>query len=387
MDAGIYIVGYAETPVVHASGRSAYELAGEAFAQLLQRTGFDKNRIDGFCATAALSEATNPFHTAYLAEILGLEVDWLQTSSMGGSSFLSGVAAAAHAIRAGQCSAAMVLGADAPSTENSSEYRGYRAEFQNPTGLVRPLGAFGLLQNIYQSRHGDPGEALARIVVTQRRNALLNEHACTKLKRPLTVDDYRHARLVSDPLRLLDSVMFCDGANAILMMDERTANRHGFVKGVRIASYAERTNHRATDPTPDPLSTGFEIAGPRALSQAGLRTGDLDMLQLYDDFSIALLLQLEQIGFCAEGQGADFVMSHDFGPQGDLPINTGGGQLSVGQPGLAAGGLSLVEAVRQMYGEAGSLQVSGVSNCLVTGIGGIPHARNWMMSNAMVLVK
>lgn len=133
--------------------------------------------------------------------------------------------------------------------------------------------------------------------------------------------------------------------------------------------------------------SGFEYVGPRVMQQSGLSPDRIEMLQLYDDFTIALLLQLEQLGFCGEGQGRSFVLSTDFSSQSGLPFNTGGGQLSVGQPGLASGGLTMVEAVRQMFGDAGDRQAKRTNNCLVTGIGGIAYARNWIMSNAMVLTR
>lgn len=381
----VVIVGYAETLIQHRSGRSAYDLAGEALAMLLERAGLEKSWIDGFCATAALSEGSNPFHAAYLAEIFGLELGWLQVSSVGGASVLAGVAAATSAIRDGRCRVAVVLGADAASTVNRTRYGAYREEFQNPTGLVRPPPAFGLLLSAYADAYGAPDRALARIAVTQRRNALLNDNAHPRLRQPLEEADYLASRMVSDPLRLLDSVMFCDGANAVLLMSGRTAREYGMRRMARLAAYGEISNYGAPNPVPDLLETGFARVGPATLRRAGLAPRNVRMLQAYDDFTIAVLLQLEQIGFCGRGEGERFVLSHDLGTGGDLPLNTGGGQLSAGQPGLASGGLTLVEAVRQLFGEAGARQVPNPTNAVVTGIGGISHIGNWMMSNVLVL--
>lgn len=381
------VVGYAETPVTFASGRTAYDLGGEAYAQLLQRTGIDQERIDGFCATAALSEGSNPFHAAYMCEMLGLEVNWLNIASIGGASFLQGVGSAMQALQTGQCEVAVIVGADAPSTDNLTRYRGYRDEFQVPTGLVRPPGAFALMQSAYAASHGIPDDALAKLVVEQRTSALGNPHTVDKLRKPLTLDDYHQSRIIAPPLRLLDSVMFCDGANAVMLMQERTASRLGITQAVRIAAYAERSNHGIAQAIQPMWRSGFEYVGPRVMQQSGLSPDRIEMLQLYDDFTIALLLQLEQLGFCGEGQGRSFVLSTDFSSQSGLPFNTGGGQLSVGQPGLASGGLTMVEAVRQMFGDAGDRQAKRTNNCLVTGIGGIAYARNWIMSNAMVLTR
>lgn len=381
----IVICGWAETPIVHRSGRSAYDLAADTLDEIVGRYGVAIEDIDGFAATAALSEGSNPFHAAYLADTLGLELDWLQTGSVGGCSMLCAVSAAASALRDGRCRLALVVGADAASTRYVNQARVYRDEFQVPTGLTRPPAAFGLIQNAYESRYGSPDRALAKIAVTQRQHALLNERACTKLKTPLTEEEYLRSRRISDPLRLLDSVMFCDGANAVLMTRADTADALGLTQQVRLAGYAERTHYKTREQSVDLLDSGFSVAGPRALAQAGLRTDQVDMLQLYDDFTVAVLLQIEQIGFCPQGEGAAFVERTDLGFAGKLPLNTGGGQLSAGQPGLASGGLNLVEAVRQLFGEGGPAQVRSNRNALVTGIGGISYNRGWMMSSALVL--
>ena len=131
--------------------------------------------------------------------------------------------------------------------------------------------------------------------------------------------------------------------------------------------------------------SGFLDVGRRALRQTGLKASDIQSFHPYDDFVIAIMLQLEHIGFCEQGSGADFILSRDMTFKGDLPLNTGGGQISAGQPGLAGGGLNLVEAVRQMFGEGGARQIKRTQNAMVTGIGGIPYARNWCTSGVMIL--
>nr|WP_015061613.1 thiolase family protein [Ralstonia pickettii]AFK33100.1 putative thiolase [Ralstonia pickettii]AFR43893.1 thiolase [uncultured bacterium] len=381
----IVIGGYAETPVVFGSGRSAYDLAADVLDELARKYGIAPADIDGLAVTAALSEGSNPFHAAFMSDALGLALDWLATGTTGGCAMLSAVAATASALRDGHCKVAFVLGADAPSTRFAAEFRGYHDEFIAPTGMTRPPGFFALVHNAYEQRYGALDAALGKIVLTQRGHALENERACEKLRRPLALDDYLKSRKVSDPLRLLDSVMFCDGANGVLMMRAETASAMGLSKCARLAGYAERTNHDVQEQPPDLLASGFVQAGPRALRQAGLTVQEIDMLQLYDDFTIAVLMQLEHLGFCGRGEGAAFVEKTDLRFSGGLPLNTGGGQLSAGQPGLAAGGLGLVEAVRQLFGEGGATQVEDPRNALVTGIGGLAYGRAWMMSSALVL--
>ncbi|MCC6776004.1 MAG: thiolase family protein [Hyphomicrobiales bacterium] len=378
------IVGFAETPYAVTTGRSVFDLAGDVHAALLEQTGLDNRAIDGLVVCASTTEAGNPFWTAYVADALGLELDFSQGMDLGGASFVAGVARAALAVRAGQCRRVVVLAADAPSTLNRSDPRGYRPEWQDPVGLMGPPGAFGLLSSRYEAQYGPVQDALAKLAVTQRRHALLNGNACAKLRKPLTTEEYVAARQISTPINLLDCVMSCDGANAVLVTSRREAGT--LADGaVRILGFGERTNQDIADPLPDVTRCGHAAAGARALRESGLRPADIAMLQPYDDFLIAILLQLEALGFCPAGGGRQFVLDTDISWRGRLPINTGGGQISAGQAGLAGGGLNFIEAVRQLRGEGGARQVADRRNAMVTGIGSIPYIRNWGVSAVMIL--
>lgn len=381
----IAIVGYGETPVVLRGGRSSYELAGDVLAQVLASTGIDKSEIDGLCVAETMSETSNPFWAVFVAEMLGLVPRWTQVNGLGGASTIAGVARAAAAIRDGLCRTVLVLAADAQSSYPPTEQGAYRWEFQYPHGLRGPVGVFGLLSRRYDIQYGLNEKALAKLAVTQRNHALMNPNAVAKLKKPITEEDYLNSRYVSTPLRVLDSVMVCDGANGVLVTSTENARRLGLEKMVFPTAYAEIANFNGDQALPDITETGFSVVGPAALKQAGMKHSDVQLFAPYDDFLIAILLQLEQIGFCERGKGGEFVLATDMSYRGELPLNTSGGQISAGQPGLAGGGLNFVEAVRQLFGEAGERQVKGVSNALVTGIGSIPYGRNWGVSNVLVL--
>ncbi|NQV60019.1 MAG: thiolase family protein, partial [Alphaproteobacteria bacterium] len=170
----VVIAGYSETPVAFKSGRSAYDFAGEAFAGLLEATGMAKAMVDGLSVTVPLSECANPFFAVYMAEALGLSPSWLNYGGIGGCSATGGVARAASAIRDGQCEVAVVLSADAPSTNWAANYGAWRGEFQDPVGIMGPPAAFGLLMSRYEHQYGLNYEALAKIAITQREGALLN---------------------------------------------------------------------------------------------------------------------------------------------------------------------------------------------------------------------
>jgi acetyl-CoA acetyltransferase len=378
----VAIIGYYETKLERRSGRSVYDLAGEAAAGALAHAGVEKREIDGVAVNASLTGAGEPFWSNRICDALGLVPRWLQTTDLGGASAVGGVARAAAMIRAGWCTTALVLGADAPSSAWGARYGSYRPEFEQPYGVQGPPGLFGFLQRRYAEQYPLKLEALAKIAIVQREHALLNPNAI--FKQALTLDDYMKSRMVSDPLRLLDSVMFCDGAAAVVVTTAERAHGRGG-RPVYPVAYAEITNFAGDDPAPDVTETGFSVVGPAALAQAGLAAREVQQFHPYDDFTIAVLMQMEQIGFCRRGEGSRFVLDTDLSWKGSLPLNTGGGQLSAGQPGLASGMLNLIEAVRQLRGEAAGRQVASPRNAMVTGIGVVPYVRNWGSSNVMIL--
>jgi len=381
----IAIIGYGETPVVLRGGRSSYELAAQVMEQILVQTGIDKREIDGLAISETMSETGNPFWGVYMCEMLGLSPSWMQLNGLGGASSIGGIARAAAAIRDGMCETVLVLASDAQSSGKTPEQGAQRHEFMYPVGLKGPVGAFGLLSERYRHQYGLDERALAKLAVTQRNHALMNPNGCEKLRKPLTEEDYLSSKYVSTPIRVLDSVMVCDGANGVLVTSTENARRLGARKMIHPIGYGEISNFNGAARQPDITVSGFSLAGPKALRQAGMRPPDVRMIMPYDDFLIALIITLEDIGFCEKGKGAQFVLDTDLSYRGTLPLNTSGGQISAGQPGLAGGGLNLVEGVRQMFEEAGERQVSDPRNCMVTGIGVILYGRNWGVSNVMIL--
>ncbi len=169
--------------------------------------------------------------------------------------------------------------------------------------------------------------------------------------------------------------------------DDEPATRglEGLSRFVVPIGYGEKTGYLNDRNDADVTASGHRIAGARAFAQAAMAPRDIGSFHPYDDFLIAIMITLEMIGFCDPGQGASFIHETDLLFSGDLPLNTGGGQISAGQAGLAGGGTNLVEAVRQLFGEAGDRQVRNTSSALVTGIGWIPYGRNWGSSVALIL--
>jgi acetyl-CoA acetyltransferase len=381
----IAIVAYGETFIERRSGKTTFEFAADAMEQILGKTGLTPADIDGFATNVAHSESANQYATTYMCDALGMTPRYMQVSDHGGGAGLASISRAAMAIQSGMCETVLVLGADAPTSYWEGKNLGYRPEFWDPTGIQGPPGAFGLLMHRYMAQYDLQFEALGKLAVAQREGAVVNENALPSLRKPITVDDYLNSRMVTSPLRLLDSVMFADGGNGVLMMSTERARAMGYEKFVHPIAYSEIVNFNGREAQPDITETGFSVVGPDALDKAGMTAADIRMFHPYDDFLIAVMLQLEQIGFCGRGEGSAFMLETDMTWRGELPINTGGGQISCGQVGLASGMTNLVEAVRQMFGEAGERQVTDPSNAMVTGIGTIPYGRNWYVSTGLIL--
>ena len=379
------IVGYAETKIVEKEARDIWEMGAEILEKLLDKTGFEKKEIDGLILSSSMTGAGNPFWSQTTADQLALELDFCQTVDIGGCSPTAALARACAAIDAGLATTVLCLYADCQASESNRIGRGSEREWTAPVGYLGPPAAFGFLSKRYEHQFGLDYAMLGKLAVAQRGHAVLNDLACEKLRKPITVDDYLNSRMIADPVRLLDSVMVCDGSSGLIVTSATNAKAHGLKKYVVPLGYGERTNYRASENIVDVTETGHKIAGQRAFATAGLTPKDIGSFHPYDDFIIAIMLQLEMLGFCKPGQGCDFIREYDFTHTGDLPLNTGGGQISAGQPGLAGGGVNLIEAVRQLFGEGGKRQVKNIKHALVTGIGGIPYGRNWSSSVVMIL--
>jgi len=202
------------------------------------------------------------------------------------------------------------------------------------------------------------------------------------LREPMTIDDYLNSRMISEPIRLLDCVMPCSGAECVVLASEERA-RGITDKLVYLVTDAERVHYQVGEMLPDKTTFGIKVVADRLFKD--VRRDEIDLFEIYDDYPIAVLIQIEDLGFCKKGDGGKFVESHDLSFKGDFPVNTGGGQLSVGQAGLAGGFLHIVEALRQLRSEAGARQVNDAERALVTGIGWLSYGRNLGTTAGLVM--
>jgi acetyl-CoA acetyltransferase len=201
------------------------------------------------------------------------------------------------------------------------------------------------------------------------------------LRKPLTLDQYLTARLIADPLRLFDCVMPCAGADAFLVLRRAKAEELG-LPYVRILATIER--HNAFPDDPIQYRGGWALDRNELYAQAGVEPKDIDVLAAYDDYPVITLMQIEDLGFCGKGEGPDFVRRNSFTIDGSFPMNTSGGQLSVGQAGAAGGFLGLVEIIRQLTGHPLGDAVADARIGLASGFGMINYDRG-LCSGAAIL--
>jgi acetyl-CoA acetyltransferase len=226
---------------------------------------------------------------------------------------------------------------------------------------------------------GATRDDFGKLCVAQRANALKYSHAL--FKKPLSLHEYLDSRPVADPLHLFDCVMPCAGADAFLVLSEKRAQSLGLAY-VRLLATIERHNAFSSDPVQ--LRAGWALDRDELYAQAACSPSDIDFVQAYDDYPVITLMQLEDLGFCGKGEGPAFVRAHRFTWNGDFPLNTSGGQLSAGQAGAAGGFLGMVEAIRQLTGEARGRQVADAKIGLVSGFGMINYDRG-LGSGAAIL--
>ena len=360
------VVGVADA----ASSTGELDLHGRALeaamiAEALADAGLTLADVDGVCHTQSAMG---------LAEYLGIHPTFTDSTNTGGSSFEVHAEHAAAAIAAGLCEVVVSVYASTPRGDRRRGTPRGRpvmpgpnpmAEWEMPYGLRMPMGPYALAASRHMHEFGTTSEQLAQIAVSTREWAALNPRA--RYQDPITIDDVLASPMQSDPLHLLDCCLVTDGAGAFVMTSAERARElakaPAYVLGAGTCH-----DHLMISEMPDLTTTPGAVSGPRAFGMAGITPADVDVLMGYDSFTITALLHLEDLGFCAKGEGGPFVMDNKIGPGGALPMNTNGGGLSYTHPGMY-GMFLIVEAVRQLRGEAGARQVPGATVAVAHGSG------------------
>ncbi|MGI5471925.1 thiolase [Streptomyces sp. CA-132043] len=359
------VVGVAESDLGEvAPGLTPLDLAGQAAARALADAGIRKSEVDGlFTASSYL-----PMAAMDTAEYLGIRPRHLDGTNIGGSSFVSHLLHAATAIERGQCTTALIVYG---STQRSDGGRLVSPTgpdpYEAPYGPRYPITMYALAAARHMYQYGTTREQLADVAVAAREWAQLNPAAFER--KPLTREDVLTSRMISDPLTVRDCCLVTDGGGALVVTSaERARDLPG--TPAYLLGAGEAIWHRNISRMPDLTVTAATDSGRRAFEAAGLTPADIDVVELYDAFTINPVLFLEDLGFCAKGEGGAFVADGGIAPGGRLPVNTNGGGLSYGHPGMY-GIFTVIEAVRQLRGDCGERQVPGARTALAHGNGGV----------------
>ena len=367
------IVGIGESRIGKVPDRSALQLQADAAGAALADAGLKMSDIDGLLTTPVRVEHWN-MPCGVVAHHLGIRPAYLATVDLAGASGAAMIHQAALAIASGQCSTVLCVagqnllshGSRAKAVKSMAEGGSAHPQFEVPYGPLIP-SLYALVAQRHMHEYGTTPEQLAEVAVTIRRHAGLNPNA--HKREPITVDDVLKSRMITSPLHVLDCALVSDGAAAAIVTSAARA-RDLKRKPVHLLGQGYGLRHSHIGDT-ELTTTGAVDSGRDAFRTAGLTPADVDVAQIYDCFTITVIVELEDLGFCKKGEGGRFVEGGRIALGGELPVTTHGGLLSCCHPGLGGGFFHVLEAVRQLRGEAGERQVKDAKVSLVHGNGGV----------------
>ena len=358
----------------------------EQWAQLtreaLDDAGLSPADVDGICATNI--RESDSFVPSTITEYLGLEVNFAEVVDLGGASCAAMVWRAAAAIELGVANVVVIAAPSWPSPRppnppagpsswrfgaSSANYGSPQAEFDIPYGNVAQNCGYAQIATRYGAQYGYDPAALAKIAVDQRVSANHNPAAVFH-DNPITVDDVINSPMIADPLHMLEIVMPCFGGAALIVASKEVAQRASN-RPVWITGFGERVLHKTPTYAADLLETALLPAAESAFQMSGRTRADVNLIDVYDCYTITVLMTIEDSGFCPRGEGQRFVREHDLSFAGDFPCNPYGGQLGFGQAGLAGGMSHITDAARQLMRRSEGHQVPDADVAFVTGNGGL----------------
>ena len=367
-----FIAGAWEHPTRLAPDKSTPQLHAECAAGALADAGLTLADVDGyFCAGDAPG-----FGGLSMIDYMGLKVRHTDSTETGGSSYILHVGHAAQAIAAGKCRVALITLAGRPRSEPFGRFPGGAPEaaFEGWVGMSTH-NSYGMCAARHMHEYGTTSEQLAWIKVAASTHAQYNEHAM--LRDVVSVEDVLASPMISDPLHRLDCCVVSDGGGALLVVAPEVA-RELRRPLVAVLGAGEAVKGPMGGRDLDLTTSAAAVSGPAAFAEAGVAPGDMDYASIYDSFTITVLIQLEDLGFCAKGEGGRFVADGNLiSGRGQLPFNTDGGGLCNNHPTNRGGITKVIEAVRQLRGEAHpAVQVPDCGLAVATGIGGSLGARH-----------
>ncbi|HEY3775654.1 MAG TPA: hypothetical protein VGL69_21805 [Solirubrobacteraceae bacterium] len=370
--AEVAIIGAYEAPYRSAPGVHPFAIHAECVAGALADAGLELGDVDGFATAASFPpEGAREMAVAEVAEYLGLRPRWFDGTDIGGAAPIAHAGHAAMAITTGMADVVVVsYAASGRSWPHGSEdyltYASGPGQWEVPYGPTT-VATYALAAHRHMHEFGTTPEQLAQIAVQCRANAAANEHA--RYRDPITVDDVLGSPVIASPLHRLDCCVVTDSGAAFVLASRRRAQSLSGVKPVYALGFGEALGQVSMNQMPDFTATAGARSGEAALAGSGLTPGEIDCAQLYDSFTITVLLALEDLGFCAQGDGGPFVAGAGIAAGGPLPINTDGGGLSSNHPGRR-GAIAMVEGVRQLQGRSPGVRLTGARTCVVHGVGG-----------------
>ncbi len=366
------IAGVATSDYPHLPNLSEHAVHGQAADRALADAGLTFADVDGFATTGFF-----PMYATGVAEYLGLHPIYFDETNSGGSSFEVLVEHAAYAVESGAVDVVLVTYGSVQLSQMGRRLGtggGGGGGFAPGPAIYDALwgntlvGNYAMAARRHMYEFGTTPEQLAAVAVTMRRHAATNPQA--QEREPITVEDVVSSRLVADPLHKLDCCVISDGGGAcVVTTEERAADLRRDPIYILGAAHAT-THHLNLSAMPSLTLTPAAQCGPVAFARAGIKPADVDVAQLYDSFTITVVLTVEDLGFCAKGEGGAFVEDGGLEVGGRLPTNTDGGGLSACHPGMR-GMFLIVEAVRQLRGEGGATQVPGARIAVAHGTGGM----------------
>ena len=369
------IIGVADLPLKDGKAltpMSVLQAQALVARDALKDAGIAMSEVDGLLTTGLWGvPGPGQLPTVTLSEYLGITPRFVDGTNIGGSAFEAHVAHAATAIEAGRCEVALITYGSLQRSEMSRNLAGRPSvltmQYETPWGMPTPVGGYAMAAMRHMHEYGTTSGQLAEIAVATRKWAQLNPAAT--MRDPMSIDDVLKSPMISDPLHLLDACLVTDGGGAVVMTTAEHAKALGR-KPVYVRGYGESHTHWTIAAMPDLARlTAAEVASRDAFAMAGIGHDAIDVVEVYDSFTITVLLTLEALGFCQRGEGGAFVSNQRTAPGGAFPLNTNGGGLSYAHPGMY-GIFLLIEAVRQLRGECGPRQIQDAVTALVHGTGG-----------------
>ena len=361
----VCVVGAAESDLGKvAENTSHLDLIGQAAIRALDDAGLTLQDVDGVFAATSQSRMVG----LGTCEYLGIKPNFIDSTQIGGSSFMSHVSHAVAAITTGKCKVALIVyGSTQRSMSRAATSQRELAWYEDPFKPMMPPSAYAMSAARHMHEFGTTREQLAEIAVAARKWAMMNPVAYSR--DPLTIDDVLNSPMISYPFTIRDCCLVTDGGGAVVLT---SADQAKDLKQppVFVLGTGEQIGHANISSMDDMTTTAAVDSGKKAFEAAGISKEDIDVLALYDAFTITTLLFLEDLGFCKKGEGGSFVEDGRIAPGGELPVNTSGGGLSYCHPGMY-GLFCLIEATRQVRGQCGERQVKDVNVALAHGNGGV----------------